>query len=222
MSNWLERNRMAIFGLLAALSVAGIFVVYRSPSPPPVELITLTPASPTEPTVSAAETPTPAPTDTPRPLRVYISGEVKQPDVYLLAAGSIVKDAILAAGGATEQADLNVVNEALELKDQQHIHIPSQIETLPTPPVVEGGVSRNLSVSSSTGSQSGLTPLVVNLNTASAVELDMLPGIGPAIAGRIIDYRQTAGNFKTIEEIKNVSGIGSATFEKLKDHITVQ
>ncbi len=222
MSNWLERNRIAVFGLLAVLSVAGIVIVYRNPSPPPVELITLTPLPPTEPAVSVSESPTPQPTNTPGPLRVYISGEVKQPDVYLLAPGSIVKDAILAAGGATGQADLNVVNQALELTDQQHIHIPSRTEALPTPPVVEGGVSRNIAVSSSTRPQGKATPLVVNLNTASAVELDMLPGIGPAIAGRIIDYRQTVGNFKTIEELTNVSGIGSATFAKLKDHITVQ
>lgn len=222
MSNWLERNRVAVFGLLAVLSVVGIFIVYRSPSPPPVELVTLTPPPPTEPALAAIDTPTPEPTSTPSPLRIYISGEVNQPDVYLLAMGSIVKDAIVAAGGATDQADLDVVNQALELQDQQHIHVPAKSETLPTPPVVEGGISRSAPASISADAQSALKPLVVDLNTASATELDMLPGIGPAIAGRIIEYRQTVGAFQTIEDLTNVSGIGSATFEKLKDHIAVQ
>jgi len=224
MSNWLERNRWALFGFLAVLSVAGIVIVYKSPSPPPVELVTLTPLPPTEPALSVAEppTPTPEPTSTPSSLRVYISGEVNQPDVYLLAIGSIIKDAILAAGGATDQADLDVVNQALELQDQQHIHIPAKSEALPTPSVVEGGISRSAPASISADAQRALNPLVIDLNTASATELDMLPGIGPAIAGRIVEYRQTVGAFKTIDDLTNVSGIGPATFEKLKDHIAVQ
>jgi competence protein ComEA len=151
---------------------------------------------------------------------------VHKPDVYFLTPGSIIKDVISAAGGATEEADLEVVNQALELKDQQHIHIPAKAEALPTPPVVEGGVSPQSTEqpAGGEGQSQGSAPSSsdkINLNSATIEQLDLLPGIGPAIAQRIIDYRQAKGPFAAIEDITNVKGIGPATFEKLKDLITV-
>ncbi|MDY7041567.1 MAG: helix-hairpin-helix domain-containing protein, partial [Chloroflexota bacterium] len=150
---------------------------------------------------------------TPVPLRVYVTGAVANPDVYFLEAGCIVRDALVAAGGANADADLNRINLAQQVCDQQQVYVPRIGEENPplplaasSPPTAPGSVS-------ATGK--------VNVNTATSEELDTLPGIGPAIAQRIIEYRQANGPFQSIEEIKNVSGIGDKLFEKLKDLITV-
>ena len=155
-------------------------------------------------------TPLPDPTSLPErtlaPIRVHVSGAVRQPDVYELPAGCIVKDAVEAAGGPTDSADLDGVNLAVELRDQQQVYVPRQGETVPMVPSLEGG-----------GAVSG----PVNINTATATELEMLPGIGPKTAEAIVEYREANGPFETIEDIMGVSGIGEGIFEKIKDGITV-
>ncbi len=232
MGDWLEKNKAVVVGALALLSatLGGFFFFTNRAEPPPLEIATPEPTpSPTVIAEAAQPTSTSTPeatnTPTPQPLRVYISGEVEAPDVYILPPGSIIKDLILAAGGATKKADLNIVNQAQELKDQQHIHIPAQEETRPTPPVSSGGKNPHPTVEVDTRSvslqidpQSGRK---ININTANAMELELLPGIGPGYAKRIVEYREANGSFSAIEEITNVKGIGPATFEKLKDYITV-
>ena len=156
-------------------------------------------------------TPTLSPTLTPAPIRVYVSGAVRQPDVYELPPGSIIQHAVNAAGGPTSDADLDHINLALELRDQQQVYVPRQGETNPPPPV-SGGESGG-------GGQEGA---LVNINTAPVAELETLPRIGPTLAQRIVDYREANGPFETIEEIQNVPGIGPATFEGFRDLITVQ
>lgn len=203
MSDWLQRYRGYILITLVNLLVSGGMVLFlRRPSPPPIVITTPT----------ATPIPAPTSTPTPAPLRVYVTGAVVHPDVYLLEAGSIVRDAVVAAGGATAEADLNRINLAQQVYDQQQIHIPKVGEEnppLPSPPA------------SLTSASDSVQPAgKVNINTATAEELDTLPGIGPALAQRIIEYRQTNGPFQSIEEIKNVSGIGDKLFEKLKDLIT--
>jgi competence protein ComEA len=213
MSNsWLDQNRHLVFvGLLVTtLSGAGIFY-FRQPAQGPVEILS------EEATATIAPTATPHPT--PAPVRIYVTGAVVNPDVYFLPQGSIVKDAILAAGGCTADADLERINQALELQDQQQIRVPRLGEDNPPPPVqggadtttVEGG-SRSITVEGSR----------INLNTATLEELDALPGIGPAIGQRIIDYRDKIGGFKSVEEITQVSGIGEATLAKFRDRVTVE
>jgi competence protein ComEA len=135
-----------------------------------------------------------------------------------LPAGSIIKDAVQAAGGFTDQADAARINLALELKDQQQIHVPALAEESPPPPV-QGGVEPVAVLTVSGDSPS--SPAVININTASLEELDSLPGIGPAIGQRIIDFRQNVGRFQSIDELGQVSGIGPATLTKIKDKITV-
>ncbi len=214
MQSWIDQNRFLVFIALAVISIGGVFWVYlRQPDPPPVMVI-----SPID-TPTPQATSTSIPTSTPAPLRVYVSGEVRHPDVYTLPPGSIIKDAIYAAGGATGDANLDVVNLAQALQDQQHIHIPAQADNLPTPPVVEGGVK---TVSMPKSANETPATLVVNLNTATVAQLELLPGIGPAIAQRIVDYRTANGNFSTIEQLMEVKGIGQATFDKLKDNIVVE
>jgi competence protein ComEA len=154
-------------------------------------------------------TPTPLHTPTPAPIRVYVSGAVQQSAVYELPSGSIVQDAMNAAGGPTADADLDRINLAVELRDQQQVYVPRQGEANPPPPV-SGGESGG-----------GQTGTVVNINTATAAELETLPRIGPTTAQRILDYREENGLFQTIEDIQNVPGIGPATFEGFREMISV-
>lgn len=155
-------------------------------------------------------TATPPPTPTLAPIRVYVSGAVRQPAVYELPPGSIVQSAVDAAGGPTSDADLDCVNLALELRDQQQVHVPRQGEAHPPPPVSGGDPDSG-----------GPTGVLINLNVATAAELETLPRIGPTMAQRILEYREANGPFEAIEDIQEVPGIGPATFEGLKDLITV-
>ncbi|MFC2023587.1 helix-hairpin-helix domain-containing protein [Chloroflexota bacterium] len=195
MGEWLERYRVYLFlGLMAALLTGVLLLQLRRPEAASPITDSLTPA----PSAEA--------TETPRPLRVYVSGAVNSPDVYSVPLDSIAKDALLAAGGPTQNADLDRINLAAPLSDGEHVYVPTLGEE--SPPV------RSLS---------GI-PVVgkININTASSTELEELPGIGPALAQRIVDHRETNGPFVDTEDIVNVSGIGPATYEKLKDLITAR
>jgi competence protein ComEA len=129
--------------------------------------------------------------------------------VYTLPASARVADALAAAGGATPEADLVRLNLARRLHDEEQIHVPRKGEPTFTPPTVASF--------SSNGGSTGK----VNINTASVVELDALPGIGPGYAQRIVDYREQHGPFRTIEDLQKVPGIGPATFARIRDRITV-
>lgn len=162
--------------------------------------------------------PTFGPTATPGPLRVFVNGEVVAPAVYEFPAGSLVADAIEAAGGFTGEADEDVVNLAFPLADGMQVFVPTVGESAgPPAPIVVAPVGGGGESSSGGTTAGGL----VNINTANLDELDTLPGVGPSTAQRIIDYRDANGPFASIEEIMNVSGIGEVTFERLKDLIAV-
>ncbi len=153
---------------------------------------------------------TPPPSPTLAPIGVHVSGAVRQPAVYELPPGSIVQDAVDAAGGPALDADLDHINLALELRDQQQVYVPCQGETNP-PPSVSGGAP---------GSEGSAGPLV-NINTATTAELETLPRIGPVTAQRIVEYREANGSFESIEDIEDVPGIGPVTFAGLEYLITV-
>jgi len=137
---------------------------------------------------------------------VEIKGEIIKPNIYWMKEESIIGDLIKEAGGLTEKADLSGINRAELLKNHQSIVIPS-IEA-------ESGVTSN--------TKSGVNKDgKININTATEAELDTLPGIGPARAADIITYREESGGFKSIEDIKNIKGIGDASFEKMKEKITI-
>ena len=224
MGNWLEQNKGLVFvALFIATLFGGVMVYARRPDPPPLVMTTPEPTA-THTALPPTPTPRPTQTPTPAPLRVYVTGQVKQPDVYLLPPGSIIKDAIVAAGGTTEEADLDPVNQAKALLDQQQITIPAKADKLPTPPVVSGGEAPTPSPIPNTGGDNQSIPAIngkININTASLEELITLSGIGPAIGQRIIDYRTEYGPFVTIEGLMEVKGIGPATFEKVKEVIMV-
>lgn len=138
---------------------------------------------------------------------VDVGGEVNKPSVVELDEGSRVADAIEAAGGLTEKADVSEINRAALVSDGEKIFVPS-FET----EMGESGMG---------GSNQGYLDDRININTADSEELQELTGVGPAIAERIISYREDNGRFKSIEDIKNVSGIGDKTYEKFKDDIRV-
>lgn len=144
---------------------------------------------------------------------VDVGGEVKDPSVVELPDGSRVTDAITAAGGLTEQADLTDINRAAFVSDGEKIYIPSQVSELEDDGLSAGEGGGGGTAKSSDGR--------ININTADSTQLQELTGVGPATAEKIIDYRKQNGRFQSIEDIKNVSGIGDKTYEKLKEHIKV-
>ena len=137
------------------------------------------------------------PTATPGNIIVHISGAVQEPGLYSLPVGSRLADAIPAAGGFVPGAEKDELNMAALLRDGEQIDIPGIIST------------------------SHITIMRVNINIASASELDTLPSIGPTTAQAIVDYRLENGPFTSIQDIQKVPGIGSATYEKIEDYITV-
>ena len=130
-------------------------------------------------------------------ITIYISGEVVTPGVYQLPFGSRITDAVTAAGGTLPDSDINIVNLAEILSDSDHVYIPK---------VSEFG---------------DIGYMKININFATQAELETLPGIGRSVASQIIDYRITNGSFSSIEEIQKVTGIGPATYEKIRNFITV-
>lgn len=139
---------------------------------------------------------------------VDVAGEVIKPGVYKLANGSRVNDALIAAGGLAVNADRKWVEERLNkadvLKDGQKIFIPK--------------INDELKI---TNYELKKTNSLISLNLATVEELDKLSGVGPAVAKKIIDYREKNGGFKNIEELKLVSGIGDKMFEEIKDLISL-
>lgn len=183
-----------VIGVLVGLLLAG--GIYASTREPQGESVQLRPAP------------------TPEPLRVHVAGAVVRPGVYNLDDGSRVADAIEAAGGFLVEADKNSLNLAAFLEDGERLDVP----------YVAGFVAEEEQgfVVISEGTPSPLAgDGLININTASIEELDKLPGIGQTTAIRIIDYRTLNGPFAAIEDIINVSGIGTATYEEIKDLITV-
>jgi competence protein ComEA len=189
MNEVLERYRLPIVGALGSLLVIAGAVVYAGrPTPQPIEIVE----------------PSPSATPPPVQLAVYVSGAVVNPGVYYLPEGSRIEEALQAAGGATAEADMNRINLARRVRDEEQVYVPEVGEE--SPPVPSGGPS-----------EGGL----IDINTAGATELETLPGIGPTLAQRIIDYREAHGPFAAIEDLMAVHGIGEGLFNEVRDLITV-
>lgn len=142
---------------------------------------------------------------------VDVSGAVATPSVVTLAEGSRVADAIDAAGGALPEADLAQLNRAARLTDGEKVHVPVEGEQA----AVAAGTAAG---SAETGA---VTQQLININTATEAELDVLPGVGPSTAEAIVADREENGPFSTIEDLMRVSGIGEKKFEKLAGQICV-
>ena len=196
---------------LVWLVVLGLALfVSRQPASQPIEILP-------PPTLQPTSTPLPSPT--PGPLRVDVAGAVRSPGVYTLPPASIIADAITAAGGPAADADLDRVNKAVPLMDGMQVYVPHEAEAaapLPVDPIPAKAAAAPLTEISAAGASPG--GAAVDINTATLAELDTLPGVGPATAQRIIDARP----YSAIEDLMRVKGIGQATFDKLKERITVR
>lgn len=153
----------------------------------------------------------------PEKIMVDIKGEVKQPGVYESKAGERVMDIVTRAGGLTDHADKSQINLAQHVQDEMMIYIPAKGETVHST-VGTGGNAGNAAREGAAGKNTAK----IDLNKADEQALETLPGIGPAKAAVILEYREKNGPFKTIEDLKNISGFGDKTFEKLKDMISAQ
>lgn len=153
-------------------------------------------------------------------MKVDVKGAVRMPGVYIAKPGDRVIDVIAAAGDFTDHANVNKVNLAQLVEDQMVIYIPKVGEEEED---VSGAVltPNQGAVTIGTDGTTSSNNTQVNLNTATQAELETLPGIGPSKATAIIEYRETTGKFQQVDDLKNISGIGDKTFDKLKDSITV-
>jgi competence protein ComEA len=193
----LSRGEIAglIVVLVAMLGGAGLW--YARSLPKPVTIAESAPGAAQQ----VSSSPSPSVT-----LIVDVAGAVRLPGVYEFAEGDRVIDAIERAGGSLPKADLSLLNLAAPLADGTQILVPKA-----GPPVagVAGGVG--------TGTTGGL----INVNTASATELETLSGIGEVLAATIIEYRTQNGPFASVEDLMDVSGIGPATLDEIRDQVTV-
>lgn len=147
---------------------------------------------------------------------VHLVGEVREPGVVELEAGSRVLDAIEAAGGPTERADLTVLNLARQVSDGEQIEV---FDREAAALMREAGqLSPGSGEARPPGEAGGVGDGTVNINTASAEQLTQLSGIGPALAQRIIEWRESNGLFESVDQLTEVSGIGAKTLEKFRDN----
>jgi competence protein ComEA len=143
---------------------------------------------------------------------VYISGAVMYPNVYEVRQTARITDVVNAAGGFTPDAASEQINLAAHVQDALHIHVPRIGE----PPAASTAAAGPAAPPASTAAA------IININTASAAELEALPGIGEALARRIVEYRTSNGPFAAVEDIQNVRGIGATMFAELRSRITIE
>ena len=150
-------------------------------------------------------------------LTVYVTGAVNQPGVVTVATGARIADAVNACGGLSPDADGEAINMAQAVKDGQQIRVPAKGAQNAAANGGNNTASAKAGGSANSADMGGL----VNINTADEKALDTLPGVGPATAQKIIEYRENEGAFQSPEDIMKVRGIGKAKYEKMKDKITI-
>ncbi|WP_144547744.1 helix-hairpin-helix domain-containing protein [Bacillus sp. X1(2014)] len=213
MKDWLIEHKISV--LLGALLVLGgiyYFYVSDSATSTPVNTLSLEEKFQEDEKETGSIQSDKQP-DLPEKIMVDVKGQIKQPGVYQANTGERVIDVISRAGGLTDKADQGLVNFAEHVKDEMIIYIPAK---------GEAGISSSITSSGNPGLSVGSQKEAkININKADETELQNLPGIGPAKAAAIIEYRNTSGPFKAVEDLKSISGIGDKTFEKLKDLIAI-
>lgn len=211
----LDTRLVALFVAVALAVAVGVFVFLVRPSGGVVVQRASDTASVTQENQGIAQTDQAALTSEPNAIVVHVDGAVASPGVYELAIASPrVRDAVDAAGGLAQGADTSSMNLALPLGDGQKVHVPFEGEAAGAEADSSGGDAVVGSVSSS-------MPSLVNINSATAEELDSLPGVGPSTAAAIVEDRDANGPFPSVEDLMRVSGIGEKKFAKLRDYICV-
>lgn len=145
---------------------------------------------------------------------VHVAGQVASPGVYAVPSGGRVADAVIAAGGTSSEADVEQLNLAARVSDGERIYVPRKGEA---PPPVAGTVPPSSAATSKGGGPAG----PVDLNTATAEQLEALPGVGPATSKAILAYRTSHGRFRSVTELLDVPGIGPAKLEALRPMVRV-
>ena len=216
---WFGLSRL-IGSVLIAVALAGWWLL-RVPPPPPEDSI---PIASTATTLSfAVSSPQATELDTEldaklvrelaTELTVHIAGAVKTPGVYQLQVGARINDGVVAAGGATAQADLDSVNLAMLLSEGEQIYIPKRNDKPHI--IVQPRFTSSNNLNSSNSATNNELQISININTATAIELEQLAGVGPSTAKAIIEFRQKNGGFKTVEDLLNVRGIGPAKLSEI-------
>ncbi|MFZ9602616.1 MAG: helix-hairpin-helix domain-containing protein [Ilumatobacteraceae bacterium] len=234
MKNFLNLDRLKWFGAsrmigsvlsVAFVGVAGWWLVQTPPPPPEASLSFASTTVATSATIGVSSSSVNA---TPQIITVHVAGSVKNPGVYRLKYGSRINDGIVAAGGATSAANLDVINLATVLNEGEQIYVPKRGEkphTITDRPQLGGGggAAGGLNgVGGATGGATGVggatssaVPQLININLASVVELEQLPGVGPATAKAIVAYREKNGAFLKVEDLLKVRGIGPAKLSEI-------
>ena len=214
----MKENKKLVIVIIVVLLLTGLFCYFRFREPENVDVFQPEDGIATNESTNTVEE------VEEEMIIVHVSGEVKEPGIVKLKEGERIADAIEKAGGATDDADLSKLNLAYVLEDGVKVRIPKKNEGENAGEYVseESGeeVIQEGSIEAEESTQT--TSKVVNINKANQEELMTLPGIGESTAQKIIDYRKENGNFQTIEDIKNVSGIGDSKFNQIKSQIKVK
>ncbi|MDQ2808318.1 MAG: ComEA family DNA-binding protein [Chloroflexota bacterium] len=230
---WILLHRITLgLGLLLAGTLTGLaFLFVPRGTSAPADAILISDPTPLAAfaTPSLAATPAVVPT-LPPALTVYASGAVQHPGVYTLVGTARVSDLLQVAGGPAPGADLEGINLAARLHDEDHVSFPYQgtpvtlmpppIQRAATPAAAAPGVGSSVPVAGN-AVKSDPAPASINLNTADAAALEALPGIGPSLAGRIVAYRTQHGPFARLEAVQDVSGIGPALYARMAPYLTL-
>ena len=148
-------------------------------------------------------------------LVVQVAGAVVHPGVFHLPVGARLGDLVQRAGGLTRDADVDRIDLAAPLSDGALVYLPRRGQALPPGPVVGGGAS----TPGGTTADGSSTTLVLDLNTATAEQLDALPGVGPTTAAAIVAYRDQHGPFRSVDDLADVTGIGPAKLAQIRPHV---
>lgn len=197
---WFGTGRLVAASLATLIVCAGAYWLVHTP-PPPTEAslpVATTTSSATPGTSMAAP-------ESPTRVLVHVTGAVVEPGVFELAAGARVRDAVVAAGGPTAEADWNALNLAAVVADASRVYVPVVGEDVPVEP-------------SSATPAGGAGP--IDVNRATVDQLDELPGVGPATAAAIVTERERNGPFVDVDDLDRVPGIGPAKLEALRDLVT--
>ena len=222
---WFDVSRL-VGSVVSVVLVAGAgWWLVQVPPPPPEAALEFAPSLTSVPVVPKSVAVGDALPDAnvvvPQFLTVHVAGAVKSPGVYRLPQGARVNDGVDAAGGATTSADLDSVNLASLVNEGEQIYIPKRGEkprTITSRPQLSVGDAASNRV---TG-DGEVAARVININLASATQLEQLPGVGPATAKAIVAYREKYGAFNTVEDLLKVRGIGPAKLSEILPRASVR